>query len=643
MGRLRLICRLAARDLRRRRTEAILLLLVFTAATTTLALGLALNGVTNQPYLQTRGATAGPDVVLNLNPNGSAPATRTGLAQLAALEHASGVTGHTGPYPATWAALEANGHAAGAQVEGRETAPASIDQPKVTQGSWIQGNGTAVLERTFAQALGAHAGDRVTLNGRPFRVVGIAVSAAVPPYPRVCDDGCETSTSGQAGAQTGQVWVTEADARSLARPGDPLYYFVNLKLADPNQASAFASAHSGNPSQIGWNTWQSISWLDGKMILSEQRAMIIFSWLLGILAIASVAVLVGGRMADQTRRVGLLKAAGGTPGLVAVVLAAEYVVIALAATAAGLLIGWAVAPLLTRPGAGLLGTGPSPGLSLASIAVVTIVALLVAMLGTFVPAVRAARITAIGALAAPVRPPKHRARLTALSARLPVPMLLGLRIAGRRPRRTALSVASIAVTAGSIIAVLAVARQGRLSFQGRGGGSGLANPIADQLGQLLLVVTAMLAILAAINVIFITWASVHDVRLSSGLARALGATPEQVTAGLVSAQVLPALAGAVLGIPLGTGLSVALQHNASVMYPPVAGVLAVLLGTVVAVVALATPAAHVSNHHPIAQALQDEALAGIELCDRGTTGAAVIPASWAAFPANALSRWPSPG
>jgi ABC-type lipoprotein release transport system permease subunit len=607
MGRLRLICRLAARDLRRRRTEAILLLLVFTAATTTLALGLVLNGVTNsQPYLQTRNATAGPDAVLNFNPNGSAAVTREGLTQLAALEHASGVTGHTGPYPATWAHLEANGHAAGAQVEGRQTAPASVDQPEVTQGSWLRGNGTAVLERTFAQALGVTVGDTVTLNGRPFTVTGIAVSAAVPPYPRVCDNGCETSTSAQAGAQTGQAWLTETDARSLATPGDPLYYFLNLKLADPNQANAFANAHSTDVSQISWNTWQSISWLDGKVIMSEQRVMVVFSWLLGMLAIASVAVLVGGRMADQTRRVGLLKAVGGSPGLVAVILLAEYLVIALAASVAGLLAGWAVAPLLTRPGAGLLGTGASPGLTVSTVAIVAIVALLVALLGTFIPAVRAARISTIRALAASVRPPKRRARLTALSARLPVPMLLGLRIAGRRPRRTALNVASIAVTAGGIIAVLAVSGRARLSFLQLGGGSGLANPIADQLGQLLLVVTVMLAILAAINIIFITWASVHDVRVSSALTRALGATPEQVTAGLVAAQVLPALTGAVLGIPLGIGLSVALQHGTDVTYPPVAGVLAVIAGTVIAVTALTTPAAHASNHRPIAQALQGE-------------------------------------
>ena len=46
--------------------------------------------------------------------------------------------------------------------------------------------GGVVLERTFADALGVGAGDRVTLNDRPFRVAGIAVTAASLPYPNVC-------------------------------------------------------------------------------------------------------------------------------------------------------------------------------------------------------------------------------------------------------------------------------------------------------------------------------------------------------------------------------------------------------------------------------------------------------------------------
>ncbi len=166
-----------------RRTEAVLLLLVFTAATTTLALGLVLDGVTNQPYLQTRNATAGPDVVLRLNPNGSAAVSRKGLAQLMGLEHVSGVTGHTGPYPTTWARLEANGHAAGAQAEGRGTAPASIDRPKLTQGRWLQGNGTRSAGARFrlgARRRGRRLGNprRPVLQGR--RDCGRCGYAALP-------------------------------------------------------------------------------------------------------------------------------------------------------------------------------------------------------------------------------------------------------------------------------------------------------------------------------------------------------------------------------------------------------------------------------------------------------------------------------
>ena len=49
MGRILLVGRLAARDLRRRPAEAALLLLAIIAATTTLTLGLVLHGVTASP------------------------------------------------------------------------------------------------------------------------------------------------------------------------------------------------------------------------------------------------------------------------------------------------------------------------------------------------------------------------------------------------------------------------------------------------------------------------------------------------------------------------------------------------------------------------------------------------------------------
>ena len=66
MGRVLLVGRLAARDLRHHPAQAVLLLLAITAATAMLTLGLALHGVTSQPYQQTRAATNGPDVVAYL-------------------------------------------------------------------------------------------------------------------------------------------------------------------------------------------------------------------------------------------------------------------------------------------------------------------------------------------------------------------------------------------------------------------------------------------------------------------------------------------------------------------------------------------------------------------------------------------------
>src|SRR4051794_18959022 len=160
MGRIRLVWRLAARDLRRRPAEAALLLLAITATTTTLTLGLVLHGVVSKPYQTTREATAGPDVVVGAIPPvvggrpgappvfGARPADRVGLKALA---HAPGVVGHSGPYPIIWTTLRAHGHKATVQAEGRDTAQAAIDQPKLTQGSWVVDDGV-VVEAAFADA-----------------------------------------------------------------------------------------------------------------------------------------------------------------------------------------------------------------------------------------------------------------------------------------------------------------------------------------------------------------------------------------------------------------------------------------------------------------------------------------------------------
>jgi putative ABC transport system permease protein len=168
------------------------MLLVITAAAATLTLGLALHGATSHPYQQTRAATHGPDLVAQIS--GPAPG-RSGpphpgvppqvLAQVRALIHASGAIGHSGPYPVASTFLRVHGTTAPVEVEGRDQAPASIEQPKLTAGHWVRPGGV-VIERTYAAALGVGVGDQVMLNGWPFTVAGIAVTAAAPPYPNLC-------------------------------------------------------------------------------------------------------------------------------------------------------------------------------------------------------------------------------------------------------------------------------------------------------------------------------------------------------------------------------------------------------------------------------------------------------------------------
>jgi putative ABC transport system permease protein len=607
MGRVRLIARLVGRDLRYRPGPAALLVLAITAATATLSLGLVLHGVTNQPYLQTRTATKGPDVVAQIS--GPTAGRHGAAAQVRTLTKEPGVTGYSGPFPVASAVVRTRGLTADVEVEGRAQAPASLDQPKVTAGTWVRPGGV-VLERTFAEALGVSVGDRVTLNGRPFRVAGIAVTAAGLPYPNLCytsGGGCVFDLPGRFSAtDIGFAWATEPDAHALASAQAPLFYFLNLKLASPATAPAVASEYGNKPApgSPGLIAWQAIQSGDGLLVQDEQSVLSPGAWLAGLLAIACVAVLAGGRMAERTRRAGLLKAVGGTPETVAVVLLAENLLLAVIAAAGGLAIGRLAAPLVAGPGAALVGTPGAPAFTLSAVGVVVTVALVVALVATLVPAIRGARASTVSALSDTAPQPRRRAGLIKLSARLPVPLLLGTRLIARRPRRALLSAASVTVTATGIVAVLAFHTTVHLRTAGLG--RGLGNPVVGRDEQMLTVLTVVLLALAALNAVCAAWATVLDTRLVSALARALGASPDQVTAAIAAAQVLPAVPGALLGIPLGIGLFAAAAQGAGVVVPP-AWWLAATVSTTLAVLAvLAAIPASVGTRRPVSPILQAE-------------------------------------
>ncbi|MFB9833519.1 FtsX-like permease family protein [Actinoallomurus acaciae] len=235
----------------------------------------------------------------------------------------------------------------------------------------------------------------------------------------------------------------------------------------------------------------------------------------------------------------------------------------------------------------------------------TAVALGVAVVATAVPAVRAARSSTVSALADAARPPRRTGWLITLSARLPVPFLLALRVAARRPRRVVLGVVSIAVTVSGIDVLLVLN-----AFLGDQPGTGAYTETqVVVLRHVLLVWTVVLLSLAAVNAIVITWATVLDNRHASALARALGATPQETTVALAAAQVLPALVGATLGVfPGGLLLFAAINtitggDSDRATLPAPWQLIALVLATVFVVAVLTFIPARLGGRRPVTETL----------------------------------------
>lgn len=591
MGRFLLVFRLVRSDVRRHPGQAAMLLLSLTVATGMLALGASLGGATETLYRHTRAATAGPDVVA-VSPDTSPETTAT----QAELTSDPAVAAHSGPYLQYYSKLKAKGSTSHVVVTAAPAKPGPVDQPLVTSGTWVRPGGV-VVERGFADALGVGVGDHVTVAGRSLPVVGTAVSAATTVYPFAQ----LTGPGGGPSDYSGLVWMNKQDSKALASEDASVSSLLYLKLRDPDATQAFLASHRGPSVHANFQTWQFMITQDSTIIESSQPILVIGSWLLSFLAIAGVATLAAGRAAKQTRRVGLLKAVGATPGLIAAVLLTEYVTLALLADALGLLAARLTQPTIVNPTASMLTTSAGPGGG--TIALTTVVALAVAVLTTLGPTMRALRTETVAALADTARRPDQRARLTRLSAMLPVSVLLGVRLIARRPGRAFLQGCSITATVITITALLIIFVQRQVSY-------GIDSPRLDNLKDaqsrhMIVAVAAALVVLAAVNTLTTTWTTALEARHTMAVARTLGATPGQITAGLSAAQLLPTVPGAIIGVPIGIAFCW-LFSNAGTVYPSAWLLFAAALATVFITAALTALPARIAARRSVAQTLSAE-------------------------------------
>lgn len=592
MGRVHLVVRLVLADVRRHKAHAAMLILAVAAAVATLALGLSLNGASQSLYRQTRAATGGPDVVA-LAPD-TGPAVVPALEELAADPE---VVGHHGPYAVVYGDLVAHGKSSGVVVHGAEPTPGEINHPLVTSGEWIRPGG-AVLDRGLATAVGVNVGDRVTISGRSYPVVGIAVAASTAIYPWAAGIG----PFGGPSDWNGLVWMTAADTQKLAGQDLPVTTAMDLDLRDPDATQAFIAAHHVTSTRVTMHSWQFLAQQDAVILDGSQPILVVGGWLLGFLAVTGVAALAAGRAAEQTRRAGLLKAVGATPGLIAAVLLTEFLALALVAQVVGLVVARLVEPALANPTASRIGHIVGPDVT--TLVATTVLALGVAVLTALLPTVRALRTATVTALTSPAQYPRHRPWLTTLSALLPTPLLLGLRLTARRPGRAVLHACSTAATVTGVTGLLiGVAQPARPYGYGA---AALPNIRDEQNYRLLLAVTVMLLVLAIVNTVAITWMTAMESRASMAVARALGATPGQVSAGLSFAQLLPAVPGAVVGVYLGIFLF-GFFTVGQIAMPPGSSLVGVAVAMLVATAALTALPARFAARRSVARTLSAEA------------------------------------
>lgn len=553
-----LAVRLAARNLRRRPGQALLLLLTLTIATGVLGVAMSLYGSADAPWNRVWRATKGFHVSFTVYHPPDEPGDRALMAELrhraTRLTSAPGVVAAGGPWSHLYGSIQIDGGTEDLTAEVRDPGPYQVDQPLVTSGAWLGDGGGVVLESGLAATLHASAGDTVTIQGRPFPVRGVAETVSRGRFPL---------------SRPAQVWVTPATAQRLRDLGMTEEGFeLQLRLADPGRAADFVAAHqslTAVPSsssvipfmetrrQRRTESHSDIDILAGTLFAAGT--------LIAILTIATASVLIAGRMAARIHQVGTLKAVGVTPRQVMLVLLLEHSAIAAAATAVGLGIGRLLAPPIAETSVTVLGRPEPPPLTLTRVVIVAAVAFAVVLLGTVRPALRGIRQSTLRSLAAGPRPPRHPGRLAGLAARagVPLPGVLGLRSAWRRPGRLLTNATGLAL--GVAMIVVALALRDSLDLldlrppePGHAASDAAVAVLYDQIRAIILGTAGLLLVLATVNAWIVAVFAARDAARNQAVLRAVGATPRQTVIALIVSQLGACAIAVVAGIPIGLGL-----------------------------------------------------------------------------------------
>jgi putative ABC transport system permease protein len=419
-----------------RRVQAMVIgvvVLVCTAAST-LALGLLVDS--NAPFDHAFTAQHGSEVT----------ATSTASsAQLAATTGLPGVTAAAGPFPETTVTATMlvspppgqSGPSLPIQqqltVVGRASPGGPVDDLTLRSGHWATQPGQVVLLNDGPDA-GVAIGAHLTVN-------------SAPGSPRLTVVGTATSIT-----HTAQAWVAPAEIAALRAPGAPqvaqmLYRFASAgTTAQVNADIAEVRAALPHGALIGTQSWLTVKLQDTGSIAPWVPFIVAFGLIGLVMSVLIVANVVSGAVVAGTRRIGVLKSIGFSPGQVV----ASYLIQVAVPAFLGCVAGVVAGNLLSVP---LLGqTAQVYGVGALAVPVWVDVAVPLAMLGlvgvtALLLALRAGRMSPVQAIATGRAPrPAHgyaAHRLLGRAHLLPRPVTIGLAGPFARPSRTVITLAAI--------------------------------------------------------------------------------------------------------------------------------------------------------------------------------------------------------
>jgi putative ABC transport system permease protein len=428
----RLLVRTALANLRSRPLQTALVAIIIAAASGTLALAVSLRAGAADPYEQIARSTNAADVHV------VAPGGRTDIAPLA---HAPGVRAADGPFQLVGVRVRSRPSNLNLALEGVGAQPPRIDRPKVTDGRWLSGaTGEVVLDRRFARDGNLQVGRRlaILLHGRQssLTVVGLAVSSG-----------------------RGRSWVSRPTLAGIAPDGERIGRLLELQLTDRSASTAFVDSirRRYQPDQVN-----AYDWRDDRQDVTDRTST--SSVVLGSASLAAllavgfiIANAIGGRILASRRDIGLLKAAGFTPGGVTALFVVENLMLALAASVVGTALGIALSPLMLEPTANLLGTATPSGLRPVTVGAGILGVVAVVCLFTALPAWRAGRLGVLEAIAlgrTSVSAKPSRVARAAVALHMPPAVVLGVKDAFANRSRAVMTIASLALTMGTVIMAL---------------------------------------------------------------------------------------------------------------------------------------------------------------------------------------------